>query len=321
MTSRPIPLSLAFIALSVLAACSARVDGGPLTLPQPPQKPEFKHLASGPALDGSWKSECVRDFRKANTWSVITLTFSGQSVTRNADLFSDSTCATPSGVRKEDGEFRYSKKRAESKFAVDYRFNMKNGTYEQYENFNFEGDGTLWISDEIGGEAEPHIKMTKTASDKPTPGPTPEPTPTPPQPSVITVGNHVAKYGDSIELRGQVSGVDQKEVYTNQGYDDRAKTWTVFHDISGAQSSMGYRYYNSLWSSSETTNYFANCAAKGGTSQIVTVHAGTFQTCMIDDGRRLTWYGDAPIWGIVKIENKSGNYKAELYAYGWGDSN
>jgi len=63
-----------------------------------------------------------------------------------------------------------------------------------------------------------------------------------------------------------------------------------------------------------------SCLKKGGSLENVTVRVGTFKSCRIDDGTRMTWYGDVPLWGKIKIQNDNGSYRTELESYTWGDS-
>jgi hypothetical protein len=309
-------LALGLSSALLISGCSAHVDGGaPGGELFPPGPSGFANSVDGPALDGTWKSVCVDDARSSNTWDLITMTFAGQNVTRKVDLYSDASCTKFLRTKTEQGLFRYESLSASGVYAIDYRFNMTNGTYTQYENFRPDGTGILWISNEIGGDASADVKLTKDgASNKPTPTPAPGATPIS---SIVTIGSHVASYGDEVSLKGTANGAVQTEVYTNQGFDSSAGTWTVYRDIEGAQIDMGYSYVASVWTSAKTQDMFTNCTANGGVSEVITVPAGSFQTCMINNGSRKTWYGDVPLWGKVKIEDLDGTFKTELQSYTW----
>lgn len=311
------PAALITLALGVLAACSAHIDGGPVDLTPPVV--EFKNQVEGPALDGTWTSDCIADVFDSAKFTKFTLTIAGQNLTRKSDRFSDAACDKSVKSVVEQGLFRYERVVGPGIWEVEYRFTIPNGWYQGFEQYRPDGDNVLWISDQ---STSPYIKLSKdgtSTSVKPTPAPTPGPTPGP-TPAPIGVGKHVPHYGDEVNFAGVASGHAQTETYTNQGQREDGN-WTVFRDIEGGgQVDMGYSYYTSLWSSQKTADLFANCAAKGGISQVITVKAGTFQTCMIDDGTRRTWYADVPLWGKVKIERRDGTYASELTSYSWGDS-
>ena len=135
----------------------------------------------------------------------------------------------------------------------------------------------------------------------------------------LVANAHAPKAGDVVNYSGQVGGQTQTEQYSNSGYDDQSQTWAIFHDIRGPSPDMGYDNVASVWSSAAFNDLITNCVAKNGQLQTVTVVAGTFQTCMFDDGTKQIWYGEVPIFGSVKIAYKDGSYSSELQSYTWAD--
>jgi hypothetical protein len=107
------------------------------------------------------------------------MTIQGQSVSRVSDNFSDAKCQQALDTVTQKGLLRYEKLNYFGQYDVEYRFEMPNGTYSQYEVFGFENE-VLSISNLIGGDAKADVKMTKQgATPSPTPAPTPTPTPAP----------------------------------------------------------------------------------------------------------------------------------------------
>lgn len=309
---------------AALSACNGEMSPSDMPFPTLPingggttHTDDFQHQINGPNVDGTWKSTCVEDTRQDNRWDLITLTISGQNVTRLTRRFKDDACTQADSDKNETGRFRYTKNNSRGDFEVEYEFNMQNGYYFQYETYNLKGQ-TLYISNEIGGEGAANVLMSRDGSapgTQPTGTPTATPTATPApdnQTHVATIGDEVVYVGNSIYGK-------QTETYDNQGYDSSYRTWTVFHDIEPG-ASMGYDYYNSLWSTAQANDRLKNCASQGGTLETITVMAGTFQTCAINNGKSKIWYGNVPIWGYVKIVSNDGSYSSELGSYSWADS-
>jgi hypothetical protein len=311
---------MSLIASVALSACEAEVTGPDGTIPSIDwnggaggHTSDFNHLINGPSVDGTWKSKCVRDYRENGKWDLITLTVSGQDVSRLTYWFSDQYCSQSIGQKNETGRFRYLKKNSFGDFEVEYAFKMKNGTYTQYETFNLQAQ-TLYISNEIGGESQADVPLVRDGgSNNPSPNPAPTPTQTP------DTKPHAAAYGDEIHFVGKSLYGTQNETYTNQGYDSSYKTWTVFYDIEPG-ATMGYSYYSTLWSTAQANEYLNNCAAHAGTIEVVTVPAGTFQTCKVTTSKSIIWYGNVPIFGYVKVMFRDGTYTGELKSYFWGDA-
>ncbi|MFL5813455.1 MAG: hypothetical protein ACJ763_07735 [Bdellovibrionia bacterium] len=315
---------MSLFASLALSACNAEVTGPDGTIPSIDwggggggHTSDFEHLISGPSIDGTWKSKCVEDKRQNKRWDLITLTVSGQSVTRLNRWFNDENCTQSAGEKNEIGRFRYLRNNTRGDFEVEYAFKMQNGTYTQYETFNLKGQ-TLYISNEIGGEGAADVPLLRDGggnNPSPTPAPTPAPTPT----QVPDGKSHAATYGDEIHFVGKSLYGTQNETYTNQGYDSSYKTWTVFYKIEPG-TSMGYDYYRTLWSTAQANEYLNNCAGHAGTLETVTVPAGTFQTCKVVNSKSIIWYGNVPIFGYVKVAFRDGSYTGELKSYFWGDS-
>jgi hypothetical protein len=131
---------------------------------------------------------------------------------------------------------------------------------------------------------------------------------------------HVPKAGDDAKYQGTNQGQVQTEDYSNSGFDSQSSQWSVFHDIRGPSPDMGFDYVATLWSSQAASDIITNCATQKGQVLTVTVPAGTFQTCMIDDGKHTAWLGEVPIWGLVKYLSDDGTYSTELQSYVWADS-
>lgn len=314
--------------------CSAKVTGGtdplgPLPFPIPTGSTDFKDQVNGPALDGVWKSQCIVSWRTQGDYQYVTLSVSGRNVTRRVDLFTDPSCTSTAQTQLEQGLFRYDAQLQDGTYNIEYQFNMPNGTYTQYENMILRA-GSLRISDEVGGDAEPQVVMSNESGPTPVPssspssiptdGPTPEPAPTTTPGAPIHAGNHVTTYGDTVNYIGQNSGVVQTEQYVNQGFDSTNQSWTLYENIKGPTPEVGYEYYPTLWSSAQAISMFANCLTQNGTLQTVTVQAGTFDTCLLDNGTNKVWYGDVPVLGIVKLQSDDGTYFVSLVNYSWADA-
>jgi hypothetical protein len=309
---------MAAVAVTLFQGCSAHVSGSAGGDPggtDPTQT--FKNLVDGPSLDGEYE--------------VITLTVSGQNVSRQSAAYIDSACTQPdaAGTTTETGLFRYSTSNSGGVYGLEYQFNLAGlpvgvtGTYTSYENVRPDGE-ILYISDEIGGTAVPEIALTNTSAPAPTPTsiPTTPPTPTPTLSGtpVPASGGHVAKLGDTVTYTGLSDGAAETETYTNQGYDSEEGEWAIFENIQGPDPEMGYSDSASIWSSAQTTSELQNCVSNGGILQTITVKAGTFQTCMSDDGKSKRWYGDIPVLGLVKMVSDDGTYSVEVSSYSWADS-
>jgi hypothetical protein len=91
------------------------------------------------------------------------MTIKDHSLTRHVDLFTDATCATADGSRNEQGILRFMNATPDGGYALDYRFTMPGGWYEQYENVKLDASGFLWISNEIGGDAAENVQLTAQA--------------------------------------------------------------------------------------------------------------------------------------------------------------
>jgi hypothetical protein len=176
-------LSVAFV-IVLLQGCSAHVSGGD----QGGQVPHsnFQNLVDGPSLDGTWKSACVVSDRNYGDYEIITLTVSGQNVSRESADYLDPTCTKSDTSDTETGLVRYDTSSPGGNYGLEYQFNLKGmpsgvtGTYVAYENIRLDGE-VLYVSDEIGGTAVPEIALTNTLAPAPAPTPTltSEPTPTP----------------------------------------------------------------------------------------------------------------------------------------------
>lgn len=150
------------LSASALFSCSGKIESPNGLIPDltPPTQDQFQNAITGPSLDGSWVSGCLSSWRQQDTWEVVTLKINGQSVVRHDDLYRDANCSQGAGSREETGVFRFVTKTAGGAFELEYRFNMPNGTYTQYENVLPEGQKLL-ISNEVGGDAEPQFEATR----------------------------------------------------------------------------------------------------------------------------------------------------------------
>jgi hypothetical protein len=184
------------------SACTAKVEGGgDVPVPVPLHKPvadDFKSAIEGPKVDGVWKSDCVESARDASKYNLITMTIQGQSVSRVSDNFSDAKCQQALDTVTQKGLLRYEKLNYFGQYDVEYRFEMPNGTYSQYEVFGYENN-VLYVSNLIGGDAKADVKMTKQgdsqSNPQPSPSPTPNPSPNPnPAPAPATCTDFTGTY-------------------------------------------------------------------------------------------------------------------------------
>jgi hypothetical protein len=325
MKTKMIFLSVGFL-VTLLQGCSAHVSGsGGGQDPTPPTN--FKNIVDGPVLDGTWKSGCVESDRNYGEFEITTLTVSGQNVSRQYASYLDSACAKSDSIETETGLFRYATSNGDGVYEIEYQFNLTGlsngftGTYQAFENVRLEGE-VLYVSDEIGGTAVPSVALTNTLAPAPAPTSVPTSTPTvsPSAAPVLASGGHAGKFGDTVTYTGLSDGESETESYTNQGYNDEEGEWSIFENIQGPNPSMGYADDSSVWSSAQTTAQLQNCVSSSGSLQTVTVKAGTFQTCMKDDGTSKRWYGDIPILGLVKMVSDDGTYAVEVSSYVWADS-
>jgi hypothetical protein len=314
------------VAVTLFQGCSAHVSGGGDQGGTDPTQ-TFKNLVDGPSLDGTWKSVCRESDRNYGEYEVITITVSGQNVSRQSAVYVDSACAQPdtTGTVTESGLFRYSTSNSDGVYGLEYQFNLTGlppgmtGTYSSYENVRLDGE-ILYVSDEIGGTAVPEIALINTLAPAPAPAPVPTPTSVPTTSPVSASGGHVPKLGDTVTYTGLSGGAAETEIYTNQGYDSENGEWAIFENIQGPNPDMGYSDSASIWSSAQTASKLQNCVSTGGVLQTITVKAGTFQTCMSDDGKSKRWYGDIPVLGLVKMVSDDGTYSVEVSSYQWADS-
>lgn len=154
-------LSLALAAATLLTGCSAKIDGSPFDdLGAAGGDTSFSDKVTGPSLDGKWTSECTDSWRHSGKFEIITLEVANRNVTRKVVLFVDANCiSATSGGKTEVGTFRYASANSDGSFEIDYRFNMPNGTYKQYEAVQLLGS-SLYISNQIGG-GNPDVRMTR----------------------------------------------------------------------------------------------------------------------------------------------------------------
>lgn len=143
-----------FLVGAGLSACSARIEGAAKNNPAPAKVTE--HQVPGPAVDGTWKSDCHYNYTSGR-YEVVTMTISGQQVSRKQEKFADSVCKNTIKLDEWNGIFRFMKKYGEDIYEVEYQIDLGQGatqyTGENIKLVKTKTSSTLWISEYYVGEA------------------------------------------------------------------------------------------------------------------------------------------------------------------------
>ena len=127
------------------------------------------------------------------------------------------------------------------------------------------------------------------------------------------------KVGDQAVLNGKYQGevIALKLELTAYDADANSYTQTLTISNNGQTSSQSETVKNEDLSSSETLQYVVdNCSQFDGTPETITVPAGTFATCkMNEDDDTVVNIGVVP-FGVVKVIAKDGSYVLVSYKYG-----
>ncbi|MBC7369983.1 MAG: hypothetical protein H7326_00355 [Bdellovibrionaceae bacterium] len=110
-----------------------------------------------------------------------------------------------------------------------------------------------------------------------------------------------------------VQGTANTGTYENEitGFDASTGMFTVHTIVKlGTQSQAQDEQSNSLLDDATVGQLIANCAAQGGTTEAVTVPAGTFNACALpisgDDFTGKAWVAAGVSFGMVKmVQNKT----------------
>lgn len=166
-------------ALALLAACSAKIDGGsPASAPADyvhPQNDGFfdsRPTLEGPSIEGHWLSGCHLK-SETQTYRTFEFTVAAEKISRVEHLFEDSTCQNQKAEKSNSGRFRFIEKSTDGRLTVEYAFQQENVTVFPQEKILLQ-DGLLYISDFYIGDVdvlrdEPLSLVTAGSQPAPTP--------------------------------------------------------------------------------------------------------------------------------------------------------
>jgi hypothetical protein len=144
--------------IATLSACKAKIESEQPAPPAPPPVKPFTHDISGPSLDGTWKSGCVRDVW-GNGYKVFDIVIKNQDTVRTETKYVDINCSQKIDTTIADGWFRFTKNLGQDIYEVEYKFKMPNGHYYTGDNVRRIG-AQLFISDRhVGPAVVPDIQL------------------------------------------------------------------------------------------------------------------------------------------------------------------
>jgi hypothetical protein len=301
--SNSVYLALTF---SVLTACSAKVTGGSAD-PAPAfgtdVPAEYKDQVEGLNLDGSYTSACVQDIF-SDGGRIIHWSIEGRNLTRKIESFKDAVCKTSPKTDDSTAVFRFLKKFPQDVYEIEWMYTGKtfgNGG----DGVKLEGDHLL-IGDGDSSGKVPKLRLNRDGAPVGA-------NPTSISPAALansTSGNDfVPSIGDSVEYEGT-----SKQIFKVQGIDPYDSSWELSIEMNGGSGDVSHSM--TLFSSAD---YRAKLAACSKVETIVT-KAGAFVTCREDDGSDTRWYGNIPIFGLVKVQSHDGSYHLELTKYSIGQA-
>lgn len=307
MNTRILCLSLLSATLG-LSACSVKTSGGG-DVPNivTPDNAPFENLVEGPKLEGKFESGCdkLSDGRSLR----LSYEFKGKNVTRSEDVFKDATCSQIADYRVQGGSYRFTAKFEDDIYEIEYRLPGPDGFKDHRENLRLKGD-VLEVTYQISGQGRvpDHVlKRVGSAAQPPVAG-APQLTPVAP---FVTRRGQIAVFkgtedGRPVEIETQIVG------RTTNGQ----VSWIVsLTTISGSSRTTDLKYYNELTSSEGARRELADCTKNFGKIEVITVPAGTFETCMTTSDSARFWTGNVPVLGVVKMELLDGSKKIELVKF------
>lgn len=270
-----------------LMACEIKPELHPA---DPPPVEPFNHKVTGPGLDGNWTSACEYDL-KDSKYAIYNIVLKGQDITRTKTVYMDTKCQQGPVATTYKGQFRFFKSYDKGFFELEYKLDLGNGrTLFTAENIQLR-NGMLFISDFYVGNWQPNIALL---------------------PPMTAITAHDPRVGQKISFVGTLRGAAQEEDYTVQTYNVSYGDWDVLQDIRGVEKKSKVMNIKELWGTTKFTNLMKYCESQGHTREVITVAAGTFETCKMKKTDGFYWYGNVPVIGVVKIETADGTYRADL---------
>jgi hypothetical protein len=122
-----------------------------------------------------------------------------------------------------------------------------------------------------------------------------------------------ANYGEYVGYEVTQAGwLYQTEYYSVTGYNPEQNDWTLFYHFIGPRMRMGYMHVENLNTGLPILN---NCEQNKGVRESVTVKAGVFDSCRVQDGDNTVWYANVPYKNIIKVVPNKGRFTYELVCY------
>jgi len=137
-----------------LAACSVTAGNGEAPPAPNPDKFGGKPRVAGPAVEGTWKSDCVKDYYESRRW---TMSFSGDAFSRSQETFSDTECKISKTPKTFAGTFIFSVAFADGSYEVNYAVDLGNGWTQFMDEKLMVANDSLYVSNFYSGESAPLV--------------------------------------------------------------------------------------------------------------------------------------------------------------------
>ncbi len=157
----------AVLSALLMSACSHSASDVPDLFP----KEAFNNKVVGPAVEGSWSSQCNPDF--GTQFRQLKASFQGQTVTRTDNQYADKDCTQITNKSEMKGVFRWADKTSYGGFVIDYHFDLGGGVTQIISEEILIENSQLYLSRfAIGfGSMDKSFPMTKDGAANPTPAP------------------------------------------------------------------------------------------------------------------------------------------------------